>query len=250
MDFSAIDWLPITYAVLVVLGAAIVRGYAGFGFSLLTISALSLVFPPVEVIASIFLLEVASSIRMLPTIWKDVQWRSVGLLLLGTLLATPLGAYFLAQVPEPPMRVALAIFVLVTAFLMYRGFAMKRSPSAPATLAVGGLGGLFNGAFGIGGPPIILFFFSSPAGAAAGRASIVAYFFGSDIIGLGVQGWNGLLTLDHLWKAALFLPALLIGIALGARGFRNSDPEVFRKRVLLLIAVIGVLIGVQGLRGL
>jgi uncharacterized membrane protein YfcA len=71
-----------------------------------------------------------------------------------------------------------------------------------------------------------------------------------DAIGLGTQLWNGLLSLDHVWRAALFLPALLIGISIGARSFRGSDPEVFRKRVLILIAVIGVLIGVQGLRGL
>lgn len=250
MNWLATDWLPIAYAVLVVFGAAIVRGYAGFGFSLLTISALSLVFSPVEVIASIFLLEVAASLHLIPGIWKEVQWRSVGLLLLGTLIATPFGAYFLARVSEAPMRMALAAFVLVTAFLMLRGFALKRVPSAPATLATGGLGGLFNGAFGIGGPPIILFYFSSPAGAVAGRASIIAYFLGSDLIGLGAQSWNGLLTMDHVWKAALFLPALLIGISIGVRSFRGSDPDVFRKRVLILIAVIGVLIGVQGLRGM
>lgn len=244
------DWLDIAYAVLVVLGAAVVRGYSGFGFSLLTISALSLVFPPVEVIASIFLLEIAASIHMLPGIWKDVQWRSVGLLLLGTALGTLPGMYFLASVPEAPMRIALSLFVLAVFALMWRGFAMTRSPSAPETLATGGLGGVLNGAFGIGGPPIILFYFSSPAGAAAGRASIIAYFFGSDAIGLGAQMLNGLLTWEHLWKAALFLPALVIGIAIGARSFKGSDPEVFRRRVLLLIALIGVLIGLQGVRGL
>jgi uncharacterized membrane protein YfcA len=92
------DILPLIYAVLVVLGSAIVRGYSGFGFSLLTISALSLVFPPVEVIASIFLLEIAASLHLLPGIWKDVQWRSVGVLLAGTLIGTPVGVYVLARV--------------------------------------------------------------------------------------------------------------------------------------------------------
>lgn len=244
------DILPLIYAVLVVLGSAIVRGYSGFGFSLLTISALSLVFPPVEVIASIFLLEIAASLHLLPGIWRDVQWRSVGLLLAGTLIGTPAGVYVLARVPEAHMRLALAAFVVVTAALLWRGFALKNAPRTPATLATGIAGGLLNGAFGIGGPPIILFYFSSPAGAIAGRASLIAFFLGMDAIGLGTQLWNGLITLDHVWHAALFLPALLIGISIGARSFRGSDPEVFRKRVLILIAVIGVLIGVQGLRGL
>ncbi|MFO1171100.1 MAG: sulfite exporter TauE/SafE family protein [Hyphomicrobiaceae bacterium] len=244
------DILPIAYAVLVVLGAAVVRGYSGFGFSLLTISALSLMFSPVEVIASIFLLEIAASLHLLPGIWRDVQWRSVGLLLIGTAIATPIGVSLLKQVPEAPMRVALAAFVLVAVALLWRGFALKRVPSSPATLATGALGGLFNGAFGIGGPPIILFYFSSPAGDIAGRASLIALFLGMDLIGLATQTWNGLITLDHVWRAALFLPVLLIGISLGARSFKGSDPAVFRRRVLILIAVIALLIGLQGARSM
>jgi hypothetical protein len=211
---------------------------------------LSLVFPPVEVIASIFLLEIAASLHLLPGIWRDVQWRSVGVLLAGTLIGTPVGVYVLSRVPEAYMRLGLAVFVVVTAALLWRGFALKSAPGQPATLATGFFGGLLNGTFGIGGPPIILFYFSSPAGAIAGRASLIAFFLGMDVIGLGTQTWNGLITRDHVWHAALFLPALLIGISIGARSFRGSDPEVFRRRVLILIAVIGVLIGVQGVRGL
>jgi hypothetical protein len=244
------DLLPTAYAMLVVLGAAIVRGYSGFGFSLLTISALSLVFPPVDVIASIFLLEIAASIHMLPGIWREVQWRSVVTLWLGVAVGTPIGVALLARVPEAPMRIGLSAFVLVAVTLLWRGFALSRTPSPPATLATGALGGLFNGAFGIGGPPIILLFFSSPAGAAAGRASLVAFFLGMDAIGLNAQAWHGLIALEHLWRAALFLPVLIVGITVGARSFRGSDPDAFRRRVLMLIAVIGLLIGLQGVRGL
>jgi uncharacterized membrane protein YfcA len=242
--------MQIAFALLVVLGAAVVRGYSGFGFSLLTIGALSLAFPPVEVIASIFLLEIAASLHLLPGIWREVQWRSVLTLWLGVALGTPAGVLLLARLPEAPMRVGLAGFVLTAVAFLWRGIAIRRVPSPPATLATGALGGLFNGAFGIGGPPIILFYFSSPAGAAAGRASLIAFFLGMDIIGLVAQAWHGLITLDHVWRAALFLPVLLIGITIGARSFRGSDPETFRRRVLMLIAVIGVLIGFQGLLGL
>lgn len=55
------DWPPVllVYGALCVFGAAIVRGYSGFGFSLLSITALSLVLPPAVVVPSMFLLEVA-----------------------------------------------------------------------------------------------------------------------------------------------------------------------------------------------
>src|SRR5512146_1895421 len=61
-----------------VLGAAVVRGFSGFGFSLLSITSLSLVMEPAEIVPSIFMLEIAASLPLLPGIWRDVHWRSIG----------------------------------------------------------------------------------------------------------------------------------------------------------------------------
>ena len=69
--------LPLAYAITCIFLAAIVRGFSGFGFSLLAISALSLVYAPAEIVPSIFMLELAASLNLLPSIWKDVHWRSL-----------------------------------------------------------------------------------------------------------------------------------------------------------------------------
>ena len=44
------SWWVAIYSMLCVFGAAIVRGYSGFGFSLLAITSLSLVLSPAETI--------------------------------------------------------------------------------------------------------------------------------------------------------------------------------------------------------
>jgi hypothetical protein len=240
------DLLTTGYALLVILLAAIVRGFSGFGFSLIAITALSLALPPVEVIASVFLMEIAASLHLLPGLWREVAWRSVALLLAGTAAATPLGVYLLASVPVAPMKIALGALVLGVCGLLAAGFALQRAPGPLATVTAGTLAGLLNGAFGIAGPPAILLFFSSPAGAAAGRASLVAFFLGTDLIALAAQLKAGLLTLDHVWRAAMFLPALVLGVAIGARAFRQMDPERFRRRVLALIALMGIMTAAQG----
>ena len=41
--------------------AAIVRGFSGFGFSLLSITAIALILPVAQIVPSIFLLEIAAS---------------------------------------------------------------------------------------------------------------------------------------------------------------------------------------------
>ena len=234
------------YAIVCILLAAIVRGFSGFGFSMLVITSISLIIPPVEVIASVMMLEVAASIHMLPGVWRSVHWRSLGFLTLGQIIATPLGVWALANLPVGPMKLALGLFVLGTVALLASGFALKRMPGVAATTATGAASGLLNGAFGIGGPPVVLFFLSSPAGAAAGRASLVAFFFLTDIVALGWQFQQNLLTLDHLRNAALYLPALIAGIWIGSLGFKRADPAIFRKTVLALLAVLATLIAAQG----
>jgi len=136
------------YSIACVFGAAIVRGYCGFGFSLLAITALSLALPPAEIVPSIFMLEIAASLHLLPGIWRDIHWRSIGLLLLGCAVATPFGVQLLAHLPAAPMRIAISLFVIVVVGFLWRGFALKSMPGAVATVATGAASGLFNGATG------------------------------------------------------------------------------------------------------
>lgn len=228
------------------LGAAIVRGYAGFGFSLLAITALSLRLAPAAVIPAIFMMEIAASIHMLPGVWNEVRWRAIGLLLLGSLIGTPLGVALLATVPVAPMKLAMGAVVLLAALLLQRGWALASMPGRAATFATGTASGLLNGAFGIGGPPVILFFFASPAGVAAGRASLVTYFLATDLMGLGFMLRAGMITVDHVWTAGMFLPALLTGVWLGSRLFRGTDPAAFRRWVLRVLMLLALLTAAQG----
>lgn len=237
--------LTIALAVLCVFGGGIVRGYSGFGFSLLAITSLSLFLPPAQVVPSIFMMEVAASLRLLPSVWRDVHWHSILWLAVGCFIGTPIGVWALANVPAAPLTLAMAMFVMMAAILMARGFVLHSMPGKVATFAAGAASGLSNGGFGIGGPPVVLFFLSSPAGVAVGRASIIAFFVYTDLMGLAWQGWNGLLTWDALWRALIFLPPLFAGIWVGHRSFKGADPAVFRRWVLRLLMLLAALTGGQ-----
>ena len=169
----------------------------------------------------------------------------MGPLTLGCLIATPIGVWLLANIAPAPMQVALSIFVLTATYLLWRGFALKTMSGSVASTLAGAASGLSNGAFGIGGPPVILFYFASPAGNVAGRASLVAFFLATDVIGLANQSVHGLITWDTFMRALYFLPALLAGVWIGARSFKGTDPEVFRKYVLAILAVLAVIILVK-----
>jgi uncharacterized membrane protein YfcA len=243
--FNLPDLLPLALACGLVFLAAVVRGYSGFGFSLLAITALCLLYAPAQVIPAIFLLEIAASLHLLPSIWRDVHWRSLSWLMAGALIGTPIGVHALANFPQAHMTLALALFVLTATVLLWRGFSLKKLPSNAATLAAGTATGLANGAFGMGGPPVILFYFASPAGNAAGRASLIAYFLFTDVVGLALLAGQGLVTPQSSMLAIAFLPPLVAGVWLGARCFRMADPERFRRIVLVVLACLAVITAVK-----
>lgn len=220
--------------------AAIVRGFSGFGFSLLSITAISIIMPAREIVPSIFLLEVAASLNLIPSIWREIDWRGIAWLLLGYIVALPLGVYALANVPAPPMNIALGIFVIVTGIMMLKGFRLESTPRAPAIVAAGAASGVLNGAFGTGGPPVVLFYFSTPAAAAVGRASVIAFFLSTDTLGLLELWRNDLVTSQSFAQFIAWIPALLIGVAIGAKGFKHMDQVKFRRFVLVILIALAV----------
>jgi hypothetical protein len=230
--------------------AAIVRGYSGFGFSLLAMTALSLLYAPATIIPSIFLLEIAASIHLLPGLWRDIHWRSLIPLVIGTGIGTPIGLMFLTTVPAAPMQIALGLFVFLVTCLLWIGFTLKTMPGNITSSTAGLAAGVANGAFGIGGPPVILFYFASPAGNIVGRATLVAYFLLTDAIGLVFLARENLVTTDSLFRTLTFLPALVAGVWLGARSFKKADPVVFRKWVLALLGLLAVITAAKGIHAL
>lgn len=237
--FAGLDLLLLSLALAVVLAAAFVRGYSGFGFPLLAVPALTLVLPPDQVVPIMFLVEMAIAALLLPSAWGAVDWRSLRWILPAALLCLPFGGFLLLVVPAAWMALAIAALVLAFALLFWRGYALKRQPGAPLSLAAGAASGLLGGAAAIPGPPVILFYFSSPGTAAVSRASLILYFAVIDVVGLAVMAWNGLVTEATLiWAALLVLPVCLC-VWLGKKHFFATDEATFRRIVLILIFLIG-----------
>ena len=235
------------YAAAVVLIAGFVRGYSGFGFSMITVLSLSLVFQPTTIVPAILLWEIAASLCLLPGVWRSIDWRSLVWLFLGVCLGTPVGVYLLANLPVRPMRIAISLAVIALAFLMMKGFRLQYRPGPGLTSLAGAASGVFNGAAAIGGPPAILFYFSTPTGAAVGRASLIAFFFATDIYAAGACLMNGLLTKSTLLLAGPLLPVLALGVILGGRFFSGADEAGFRKRVLGILTFLSAVSLVKAL---
>lgn len=237
------------YAAVAVLIAGFIRGYSGFGFSMVTVLSLSMVFRPVEVVPVVLLLEIGASSMLLPQVWRKVDWRSLAWLGIGMAVGTPLGVAALVNVPARPMRAAIAAITILLVLLLLKGFSLKKKPGIPATIATGTASGMLNGAATIGGPPVILFFFSSQAGVDISRASVIAYFFATDVLASAICLARGLILQQTLALTGVLLVPLVIGIQAGNRSFFHTEPVTFKKRVMLLLIVLSVVSLVRSVAG-
>lgn len=240
MDLLALPASTLAYAAVAVFAAAFVRGFAGFGSSMIWVSSLALVLPPREVVPTVLMFEVASSLVLLPAVWREIEWRSLRWIFLGTAVATPFGVLLLAVLPADTLRVLMAVIVIVATALIWRGKKLRSRRGAVPALATGLGAGVLNGSTGMGGPPVILFYFGSGAAVGLSRASLVAFFFASDALGTGLLALEGLVTQTVLARTALFLPLVGLGIWAGHRGFLRTDEVLFKRLVLILLLLLSL----------
>jgi len=237
----ALDWATLVFTVAVILLAAVVRGYSGFGFSAIVVTGLTLALPPAEVVPIALLLEIAASLGMLRYVRTEISWHLVRWLLLGAALGMPAGFLLLGAVPADAMRVVISLLVLALSLLIWCGFRLRGASGGGGTFATGVVSGVANGSAAIGGLPVVVFLLSTATGAAMTRATLIFYFMVGDIYGTAVAATHGLVVGETLARAGVLLLPLYLGVALGNRRFLKSPPETFRRLALLLLMALSVL---------
>lgn len=233
------DLSPATAAFmgLAFLVAAFVRGYSGFGFSALVVSASALVTNPMLFVAVVMLCEFAMTFQQWSGVWKAVSWRRVIALMAGAAVGVPLGLWALTGVGIDSARAIIAGFVLVMCAVLMAGWRLQGEAGHAAHVGAGVISGMANAA-GIGGLPVAAFFAAQPLSAFVFRATLIAYFAALDIWTVPLMWAHGLVSRDTLIVAAIAAPLVALGTWLGGRHFLRTDPQDFRRFAILLLAVL------------
>ena len=241
-------WL-LAFSLCVVFAAGLVRGFAGFGFSAVTVAGMSLVVSPAMVVPALFTLEIMASVSQLRSVARDIDLSWFKWLALGTLLATPLGLVLLAWLPEAQLRLLIGALLLMAALLLRSGRHAALAPTAPMKFAAGLASGFINGVAAIGGIALAVLLSATRMAPAALRATLIALILFSDVVALAgaalipssASATGHLFGSDTLKWALWLAPAMLAGIAVGQRSFRGVSQEKFRSHVLNLLIVLAAL---------
>ena len=246
MDFLSyfeLSLVEIYFVVFVVFIASIIRGFNGFGFSATCISGFSFILPAIEIVPIILALEVIISIFMAPHVWNKIDWNFVFKLLIGIIIGSPIGLYFLKYLSSDVTHLTVCVLVIFFSFLLMKGYINKKINNSYAKIFTGIISGTLNGLTTLGGMPVALFLLVTSIQPAVIRGSLAALFFLTDIYAFVLSSVAGIVDITTIYRTLPLIIVLPIGVYIGDKFFVKSKEETYRKVVfyfLIFISIFGV----------
>lgn len=241
--------LPILAAIaLVVAVAAFAHGVIGVGFPLITTPCIALLTDMktavlVTVLPNI-LLNVLSILR--GGNWRDSllqHWRLAAYVLLGSLVGTQL----LIGLPAEPLKLALALMMLVSINLnrlkkLDWSFLSRHRRSSEA--AFGLLGGILSGTVNVSVPPLAIYFLGLSLSPTATVQLFNLCFIVGKLTQAGTLAAHGEFSADILWQSAGLTVLAVVFLLPGMRLQSRLDAATYRRWLnftLLAMALVMLL---------
>lgn len=227
-------------AILVLLITGVAVGATGFGFALIAVPPLLLLYPPQTVVAIIFSASLLPSLLVVASAWRETHLRLVALLLPGALLGLLFGAQLLRLVDPILLKLGAGLFVAVYALATWRGFRPPRLDGPWATSLAGVASGTLGAATGLTGPPIVILFSARGLPRDVFRGTIAAYFIATSLVGLAILIAAGTVDTSQGWLTLVLTPPASLGVLAGNALARRLSAATFQALTLLLLLATGV----------
>jgi len=220
--------------------AAFVQSVSGFGSALVAMAFLPTMIG-IHAAATLFALcAIPLEIVLLIRFRQGLSLREIWKVVLASVAGVPFGVILLKLISE---RIALS--VLGTALIGYSMYALigKRLPKSDHSSLpwlAGFLGGMLGGAYNTAGPPLILYADTQGWPPERFKSNLQGFFMVTSVQVLLGHTIAGNYQIDVLRWLPYAIPAILVGLLVGALLDKNIPPLVFRRIVLLLLIVMGL----------
>ncbi|WP_316170853.1 sulfite exporter TauE/SafE family protein [Bradyrhizobium sp. SZCCHNRI1058] len=227
-----------------VFSGAFVSGLAGFAFSAVAGAILLHSLQPLEAVPLMMACSVGVQATNLWALRNSIRWKESLVLILGGLLGVPLALWLLRNADARLFQqmFGLTIAVYAATMLFKPGLGSVRRMSRHRTAIVGFGGGLIGGLTAMPGalPTIWCEMHGLPK--TDQRGLVQPFIAVMQIASLGMMLARQDLSSRVIVDLALSIPALLAGTALGIFAFRRVNDTLFRRLILSIRLLSGVLL--------
>lgn len=214
------------------------QAVSGFGFGPIASPLIAAVEGPRAAVVGVAVVATLQSLYVIRRLRPDVRWRAVGLITGASLLGMPLGLLVFSRLSKRALTEVIGIFVIGFAAALWRGWHL------PDTRLTEALAGIVSGSLatstGTSGPPIVITFHGRGLDPNEFRASLTGVFTLQGLTAIALFAAGGKFDAD-VWRVIVVgTPAMLLGWLAGNRTFSRIDPDRFRRIVLGMLVVSGL----------
>jgi uncharacterized protein len=218
--------------------AAAAQAVSGFGFALIATPLVAVLADPKAAVVGLTMVGLVLVAQLSLRGRGHVDRPTVGAVTVAAIVGMPLGLLVITNADDRVLTIAIAVAVIAFSLLLWRG---ARVPAGRGTDAAAGFtAGILSTSTGTSGPPIVIALSAKRLEPMVFRATISAIFLVQGSASLVFFAIGGQITRDAVWVALASLPGVVVGSIVGERGFRRLDTPTFRRVVLGMLFLSGI----------
>jgi len=232
------------YIFLIAFIATTFRSTFGFGEALIAVPLLSLFLPIEMAVPLTVLMSIIVALTIVIQDHRQIHFSSAGWLILFAAMGIPFGLLILFYGNEFYVKIGLG--VLIVLYSLYTLFAKNtfrlEKDNKFWLFICGFLSGILGGAYGLNGPPLVVYGNMRKWDAQYFRATLQAYFFAANLLGLFGYIYKGMVTAPvieyFLYSLIVIFPAIFLGRYLN----KKLKGDSFYKYVYGGLILIGLIL--------
>ena len=237
----------IIVAIIIVFTAAMVQGIAGFGRALISAPLIALFMPADETVVIMIVLGFVGAVVMVLKTYRNLHLKKMIPMVIAGVLGSIAGVQILSVIPVKELKIVMGAFIIISAIILATGYRVKIKNERIAFSIAGFIGGLTNGAISFGGPPTVLFLQNQNEEKNAFRANLSFFFLTIGLVGGLNLLLNGMLTAKLAATSGILAIPTILGTFFGNFLSHKFPEDIFRKIVLVILFIAGIMAIVMSL---
>lgn len=227
-----------------------VQGASGFGYAIICMSLLPLVFDLMTSSLVILISSFAMYVNLMYNLFWKMEVRINFKLLLvpfvGIFIGRAIGVYLLTYSEEKMLIIPLcALLVLLALYFIYYANKISITPSKRNGFLAGLASGVFGGLFNISGPPIVAYYFAAIEDKNQYNLYVQTLLLMGALCSFAFHISLGNIT-ERIWIPT-FISSLgaAIGTICGFKLFKKINKVIISRFISVLVLVVAVMLGLK-----
>lgn len=207
---------------IVLIFSGFIKGFSGFGTSLILASFMFLFYDPIFIVPILSLLSFTLNIILFLMNKNNLDFSNKNFALrpetlITLLIGTFLGIFFLKSVNSDIIKLLLGVLTVVFVILLIKKTKKKINlPLWVENSIIGSISGFFSGIINVNGPPVVIFALYKKQKKNNFINSIIIFFLISDFFAIILFISQHLLFIESLKLYLIYIPFLIIGLFIGS----------------------------------